>query len=343
MAQQKHRDLAAFRATIGDSVLAKCDRVRWIIGGEHWASDGTYKERLIRDALREVLPSRYKVGEGFIVSERRLGGEDPVRQSGQLDVIVYDDTDMPPIFRDGDFVIVHALTVVCVLEVKSTGGIREIKDAIEGLWAATTVYNEGRGHGSKDRMFTALISYRSTYASKEGQLKRGGMDKIVAVLRDHYHSLLMRQYMGGRHRSLTREHFTRKFERHVPDPDPVMLVAIEGAGWAVVQQFEETKSMEEADEDLILPVIRFVDTKVKGSDGQIKNHSLNFATSNIVEAAMRQIWRDSDTKKTQRRRMAQSRWMQGYSTFGPGFALVRPPTDVQSAFTDIEFPGETGS
>lgn len=336
----KHRDLAAFRATIGDSVLAKCDRVRWIIGGEHWASDGTYKERLIRDALREVLPSRYKVGEGFIVSERRMNGDDPIEQTGQLDVIVYDDTDMAPIFRDGEFVIVHALTVVCVVEVKSSGGPREIKDAIAGLWAATKVHEETLRHGSKDRIFTSLIAYRGSFASREGRIKQGGMDKMVAVLREHYRSLLTRQYVAGRHRDLSRQHFTSKFERRVPHPAPVVLVAIEGAGWAVVQQFEDTQSLDASHDDLILPVIRSVDTKVKGTDGTVKNHALNFATSNIVEAAMRQIGRDSGTKKTQQRRMAQSRWMQGYHTFGPGFALIRPPPDVQSAFPDIQFPDE---
>lgn len=126
----KISDLTAYAGMIGDEFSSKLNRLSQIIGINHELSVGEYKESLLKSCLKNFLPKRYSVGTGFIIFVE----DSPMRNlypdntdishlkshstSHQLDVIVYDDNDFAPLFRDGDFVILRPESVRSIIEVK---------------------------------------------------------------------------------------------------------------------------------------------------------------------------------------------------------------------------------
>ena len=123
-------DLTAYAGMIGDEFSSKLDRLSQIIGKNHELSVGEYKESLLKSCLKNFLPKRYSVGTGFIIfiEDSPMSSLYPDNidisnlkshsTSQQLDVVVYDDTDFAPIFRDGDFVILRPESVRSIIEVK---------------------------------------------------------------------------------------------------------------------------------------------------------------------------------------------------------------------------------
>ncbi|QNU61380.1 hypothetical protein HZS52_16610 [Vreelandella titanicae] len=81
--------------------------------------------------MSNFLPKRYFVGTGFIVfinDNHDLKGLHPNNTeflnlkshstSHQLDIVIYDNTNYAPIFRDGDFVVLRPESVRSIIEVK---------------------------------------------------------------------------------------------------------------------------------------------------------------------------------------------------------------------------------
>lgn len=126
----KRGDLTAYAGMIGEEFSSKVNRLAQIIGMSHEPSVGKYKESLLRSCIEQFMPKRYSVGTGFIA----FTGESPLREqagdnidlmnlkehyvSHQLDIIVFDDHNYPPIFRDAEFVVVRPEAVRAVIEVK---------------------------------------------------------------------------------------------------------------------------------------------------------------------------------------------------------------------------------
>lgn len=113
------------------------DRIRNLIGGAHWPSDGAWKESMLRSVLRRYLPSSFSVGSGFIIT--------PEGTSTQIDMLICDDS-APLLFRDGDFIIATADCVRAVVEVKTTLRGNDLMeslvklDGIAGLMRRRCVY-----------------------------------------------------------------------------------------------------------------------------------------------------------------------------------------------------------
>lgn len=80
----------------------------------HGPSVGDFYEALLKSSLHEIIPSSLKVGTGFIYdSECRF-------TSPQIDLIIYKDSEKPPIYKRSDFVIIDSKSVVSCTEVKKT-------------------------------------------------------------------------------------------------------------------------------------------------------------------------------------------------------------------------------
>ncbi|WP_198533055.1 DUF6602 domain-containing protein, partial [Salinivibrio kushneri] len=77
-------------------LMSKMQRLDYLIGREHWLSVGNYKEELLRSLLRNLLPKRYEVSTGFILSLNENGEQ---IKSKQQDIIVWDSNDFSAIFR----------------------------------------------------------------------------------------------------------------------------------------------------------------------------------------------------------------------------------------------------
>lgn len=127
----KRGDLTSYAGMIGDEFSTKINRLAQIIGTVHELSVGQYKESLLRSCIESFIPRRYSVGTGFIVftgKDRSHKFSDDTNVdlmnlkehsiSHQLDVVVFDDSNFPPLFRDKEFVILRPESVRTIIEVK---------------------------------------------------------------------------------------------------------------------------------------------------------------------------------------------------------------------------------
>lgn len=107
-----------------DGVTSRLRAAQQIVA--HPGTRGTLAENLLRESIREFLPQRWAVGTGFVMNE------DGIR-SNQVDLLIYDQLTMSPIYRDGDFVILSPGTARVAIEVKSSLDKREIPIAYNNI------------------------------------------------------------------------------------------------------------------------------------------------------------------------------------------------------------------
>ncbi|WP_157976306.1 DUF6602 domain-containing protein [Lewinella sp. IMCC34191] len=92
---------------------------------QHMATVGSFYETLIRSTLKEYLPSNHKIGTGFVFDSQTE------KHGRQLDILIYDDTNIGVLYKSDEFVVVYPGSVVAVSEIKKTLTNRNIKKVIE--------------------------------------------------------------------------------------------------------------------------------------------------------------------------------------------------------------------
>ncbi|MBU5676816.1 hypothetical protein KQI88_10335 [Alkaliphilus sp. MSJ-5] len=117
------RNFELYQQSISDEFRALKNRVRNIIGQNHWGEEGRYKEIILMNILNRFLPKHLSVGTGFV-----LCPED--KMTKQIDIIIYDNR-FPLIFSEGDFVICSNQNVVGIIEVKTKVYIGQINEVIK--------------------------------------------------------------------------------------------------------------------------------------------------------------------------------------------------------------------
>ena len=192
------KDLTAYFGSTASTLRAQGQRVRNLIGENHWQSDGTYKERLIKNTIREIVPSSLKVGDGFLVYKKDRN-EDGFEASRQLDVIVYDDRYVAPLFRDGDFVIILAETAISAIEVKSNWGnsYSQIEDGVEKIQSAHQLYRKVKNKAHTRRapdLFTACIAFGGKPNSTDKKADANfAFEKIAKSIKQKFQQALFQQ------------------------------------------------------------------------------------------------------------------------------------------------------
>jgi len=150
----KKADLTGYASLMGRAFEHKVDLLSKLLHDAHYPSLGRYKERLLADALKAYLPERISVGTGFVlfpVDSTKKYDADPLnmadhRLSRQCDIIVYDSHTIPPVFRDGDFVVLRPDCVKAVIEVKGALNSKELQSVLDGSldfgrkWQATQMF-----------------------------------------------------------------------------------------------------------------------------------------------------------------------------------------------------------
>jgi hypothetical protein len=116
-------DYKEYRRSISNELISIKDRVRHFIDDNHWGEDGRYKEIILMELLKNMLPQNICVGTGFVVG-------DDNRISSQIDIVIYKSS-YPVLFRIGDFVVVAKESVVGIIEIKSKLESANIQEAIE--------------------------------------------------------------------------------------------------------------------------------------------------------------------------------------------------------------------
>jgi len=86
---------------------------------QHPGSIGTFRERRLRQYLREVTPSRLSVGTGFVSHWIPKSGNIVDAQSRQIDCLIHDETQNAPYLRTEDYAIIRPEALFASIEVKS--------------------------------------------------------------------------------------------------------------------------------------------------------------------------------------------------------------------------------
>lgn len=149
----RNYDYMEYHRSIAAELKASQDRVRYFIGNRHWGEDGRFKELLLMNYLKKVLPSNVSIGTGFVRNGDRI--------TSQIDLIIYDNS-IPSLFSEGDFVVVLPESVLGIVEVKSN--IRAGKpcaNAIEKADANGIVINK--------EIFNGIFGYESTISFSDGE------------------------------------------------------------------------------------------------------------------------------------------------------------------------------
>lgn len=94
--------------------------------GRHGGDKGLRREDALRGFLREVLPPKYGVGRGEVVSA--LGDI-----SKQMDIVIYDALHAPMIFTSATSRIFPAESVYATIEVKSRLTVATLDSCIENI------------------------------------------------------------------------------------------------------------------------------------------------------------------------------------------------------------------
>lgn len=111
-----------YQKSIAQEFKAQEKRVRHLIDDANWAEEGRYKEILLMNFLKKTIPKQFSVGTGFIRNGNDI--------TTQIDIIIYDNS-FPPLFSEGDFVVVPAASVCAIIEVKSSIKSSNINEHIQ--------------------------------------------------------------------------------------------------------------------------------------------------------------------------------------------------------------------
>ena len=99
-----------YQKSIATEFKAYESRVRNLIDDANWAEEGRYKEIILMNYLKRILPQNIAVGTGFVRSGELI--------TKQIDIIIYDNT-YPLLFSSGDFIIACGESVLGLIEVKT--------------------------------------------------------------------------------------------------------------------------------------------------------------------------------------------------------------------------------
>lgn len=101
-------------------------------GSKHPTHKGNIAEEAWRGLFEDYLPSRYRVGSGFVIGA--CGS-----QSKQIDCIVYDSLYTPTLFNAGGMLYIPAESVHAVFEIKQRVEKRNIVQAADKIASVRTI------------------------------------------------------------------------------------------------------------------------------------------------------------------------------------------------------------
>ena len=136
-------DLTGYATLLGESFSAKVNLLSQIIKEAHYPSVGRYKEKLLAKAISDYIPRNFDVGNGFVLfpinpdlKTIKNPDFDALNMgahvlSRQCDIIVYDSSSFPIVFRDDDFVVVRPESVKSIVEVKGSISPKHVQSLLE--------------------------------------------------------------------------------------------------------------------------------------------------------------------------------------------------------------------
>jgi hypothetical protein len=105
------RNFLEYHKSLSQELRSTQNRIRHLIGGNHWLTDGQHKEAVLRKILRNHIAETLHVGTGFICGESLT--------SNQTDIMITS-RNKPDLFRDGELRFVTPDAVNAIIEVKTS-------------------------------------------------------------------------------------------------------------------------------------------------------------------------------------------------------------------------------
>lgn len=159
-----------YQQSIAAKFAAIKNQVKFFIADNHWGEDGRYKEIILMNFLREILPNNVGVGTGFVRSQDE-------QLTTQIDIIIYKKND-PRLFSEGDFVILMPESVLGIIEVKSTASSASLSSKRNNkLSTIEKCHRNGLIIGN-NQIFNGIFSYDKTMSFG----RRFNQSKIVEQL-----------------------------------------------------------------------------------------------------------------------------------------------------------------
>jgi len=323
----RFKDLIRYQGSVAASVLAKAEQVRNLLGTSHFPADGTYRERLIRASVRDALPSQLTVGDGFIVYPGIDGHEPAV--SDQIDVLVYDDTIVPPLFRDESFAIVLPTSVVAAFEIQSTlnDAGQEIEESIEKLGRACLLAKPYR-HESQGDVFSALVAFDcECYPQVEGRPNKSTLTKVVG----HIAKAVAAEGMPFATPMKDQREAGALLKTVVPN-----VIASLSERWALVPAIQASK-----DGKFHCPVVTELESVTQDESGADVNHALHIVLALLQQTvfAARQFQYDDGVRELAGRLLTSLLAEAGYSWKDRPWSLLPKSERAAEIFGDrIQFP-----
>ena len=213
MSRQKRPDLTSHASLLGEGFASKVQLLGSIVQDMHYPSVGRYKERLLAETIQQHIPDGFKVGTGFVLfpaecqeENRPPKGFDPLNMSEHVlsrecDIIVYDATSAPVIFRDSDFVIVRPEVVKAIVEVKGNLRERDIEKTLHDFldfgrkWRATQLFYREHHQDTSPRPSLYLLAW-DVAARTNGAPETNGTKFRKQVFQFYRDNLQISEYSG---------------------------------------------------------------------------------------------------------------------------------------------------
>lgn len=109
-----------YLSSISDEIKSQSNRINYVVS--HSQTLGNYREKLFISVLKKYIPKKFHIATGFIEGS-----------SKQIDIIIYDQHNYIPIFREEDLVVVKKEAVIAVIEIKTTLDSNTLLDSLLGI------------------------------------------------------------------------------------------------------------------------------------------------------------------------------------------------------------------
>lgn len=146
MSQMKENPYGKYFEQINDEFNLMNARLKKLI--KNRTALGTENESILREFLKNYIPKHYSVGHGFVFKNDH-------EISRQCDIIIYDSSFFPPLFKQGDFVVLLPESVMSVIEVKT-----EIKP---GEFLNSSIDNIKSARTLNSRISGLIFAYKGSH------------------------------------------------------------------------------------------------------------------------------------------------------------------------------------
>lgn len=152
-----------------NEILSKYRRLDSVL--THAPTKGSYHEKILRDMIRQYLPSTFSVGEGFIINKE-------AKTSSQMDILIVDNMDPRSFgYKDNDLYVASNIAVTCFGEVKTYSHRNEFVKSFHSLVEASMIM--GGDHSARA---TSFFFCYDAYAS--AQMFSKWTDLAISKLKD---------------------------------------------------------------------------------------------------------------------------------------------------------------